>query len=436
MSTILAPGEVVQLHTSNNKVRVEVLLGHGGQGEVYMARLVGRKDDRPVALKWYMPQMATPEQLEALVRLIKGGPPDARRFLWPLNLAIKKGHGFGYLMPLREPRFHGMADLMKGEVTTTFRVRTQLGYELADGFLQLHAGGYCYRDISFGNVFFDPDSGEVAICDNDNVGFDRDSEAAVIGTLGFMAPEILRGEAPPSAETDRFSLAVLLFYIFMLNHPFHGRLELTEPVLEHLYRDPVFIFDPSDHSNEAVPGEHDGLLFFWRLYPEFFRQRFVEAFTSGLQQNQRVRETEWRLDMVRLRDAIVYCQDCGTENFWDEQRTGALTCWSCGKEVTPPPRLVIGDPARHPLVVMLNHDTRLHRYHVGAGRKLDFGKPVAEVARHPKRPDVWGLRNLTDAKWVATTSLGSIVEVVPGQSVKLDPDTGIQFGMVEGFIRY
>jgi hypothetical protein len=29
--------------------------------------------------------------------------------------------------------------------------------------------GYSYRDISFGNLFFDPDTGDVLICDNDNV---------------------------------------------------------------------------------------------------------------------------------------------------------------------------------------------------------------------------------------------------------------------------
>ena len=47
-----------------------------------------------------------------------------------------------------------------------------------------------------------------------------------MGTWGFMAPEVGRREADPSAMTDRFSLAVLLFYIFMLGHPLKGRLEM------------------------------------------------------------------------------------------------------------------------------------------------------------------------------------------------------------------
>ena len=70
-----------------------------------------------------------------------------------------------------------------------------VGHQLADSFLRLHTEGLCYRDISLGNVCFDPETGDTLVCDNDNVGIDGLSSGAVIGTKRFMAPEIVRREA-------------------------------------------------------------------------------------------------------------------------------------------------------------------------------------------------------------------------------------------------
>lgn len=114
---------------------------------------------------------------------------------------------------------------MKRRVEPTFRALATAGFELADGFFQLHAKGLCYRDISFGNVFFHPETGRVAICDNDNVSVDGAGTSGVLGTPRFMAPEIVRGEAEPSTQTDLFSLSVLLFHIFMVHHPLEGKRE-------------------------------------------------------------------------------------------------------------------------------------------------------------------------------------------------------------------
>ena len=103
-------------------------------------------------------------------------------------------------------------------INPSFHTLTTVGFELAHSFWQLHAKGLCYRDISFGNIFFDPNNGEVRICDNDNTDVNK-KPGAISGTPRFMAPEIVRGDSNPDADTDLFSLSVLLFYMFMFNHP-------------------------------------------------------------------------------------------------------------------------------------------------------------------------------------------------------------------------
>ncbi len=438
METILAVGDLVELETYRMRCRVESFLGGGGQGEVYQALILGSGPERPCALKWYFPHMATPEQRAIVEDLINREAPSSR-FLWPQDLATTNGRpGFGYLMPLRGSQYRGLYEIMTGKVSPSFRAIVTSAIELAHGFWQLHANGLCYRDISFGNVFFDPQQGNVLICDNDNVGIDGRSTASVYGTPGFMAPEVMRGEALPSAATDLFSLSVLLFYLLMVHHPFEGRRELDEPVWDRqaayrLYGErPVFIFDPDDRSNEPVPGYHDNALVFWPLYPQFVRELFVRAFTEGLRDplNKRVRELEWLPAMVRLRDSIVYCSACKAEVFWDAAIGAAPTCWQCGKPVTLPPRLVVDRQT-----IMLNYDACVSAHHVGA-EKWGFDRPVAEVAQHPTNPDVWGLRNLSSTTWTAATPTGGLLEVVPGRSVTLAPGTSVNFGTAQGVIEF
>ena len=74
-------------------------------------------------------------------------------------------------------------------------------------------------------MFFDPDTGDVLICDNDNVSANGIDNSSVYGTPRFMAPEIVMGQAKPSRNTDLYSLAVLLFYMFMMGHPLEAKLE-------------------------------------------------------------------------------------------------------------------------------------------------------------------------------------------------------------------
>lgn len=439
MSQILKPNQTVQTAYPGLDCTVEQFIGGGGQGEVYRAKWKAKA----VALKWYFSHAATQDQRKTLETLIKKGPPD-ERFLWPLVITIAHGvPDYGYIMPLREARYKGILDLMKGRVSPTFRALITAGIDLAHSFLQLHTQGLCYRDISFGNVFFDPHNGEVLICDNDNVGIDGEAKAGVLGTPRFMAPEVVTGDALPSSQTDLFSLAVLLFYMLMVHHPLEGAKEayihcFDLPAMTKLYgTEPVFIFDPKDASNHPVKGLHDNALVYWPLYPKFVRDLFTKAFTDGIRdpQNGRVRESEWRSALVRLRDAIVYCPHCGAESLYDAEALKVSigkpgVCWSCKQELRLPFRVRIGKN-----VTMLNYDTLLYPHHIDKDRMYDFSKPIAEVVPHPQKSQVWGLKNLSNEKWTILAQDGTPRDIEPGKSATLSTGLKINFGKTEGEIR-
>jgi serine/threonine protein kinase len=439
MDQILKPGQVIQCQPSGMPCTIETLLGAGGQGEVYKAELGGEA----VAVKWFFPHMATPEQLASMQLLVRKGPPS-EHFLYPMEITTAAGvQGFGYIMPLRPKRFKNIVDLMTRRIEPTFRALATAGLNLSHNYLLLHSQGLCYRDISFGNAFFDPDNGDILIADNDNVSVDGAGVLGVLGTPRFMAPEIVRGEAFPSTQTDLFSLSVLIFYMLMVAHPLEGKKEaaikaLDLPAMTKLYgKEPIFIFDPNDDSNAPVPGIHDNALAFWRIYPQFLRDIFIRAFTIGIRdpKNGRVRESEWRGTMVELRDVIFYCPHCSLENFYDSQALKASggnpgLCWACAAQLRLPPRIRIGKS-----VVMLNHDTKLFPHHTDDQKLYDFSAPVAAVAVHPTNPNIWGLKNLSGDKWFITAADGSVKDVEPQRSVTLAVGTKINFGKSEGEIR-
>ena len=400
------------------------LLGSGGQGEVYEVA-AGNKH---YALKWYYPHMATHDQEVILKYLVQNGKPD-ERFLWPIDF-IRAEESCGYIMALRPSGYKSIVDLMKRKAEPTFKALCKAGYELADCFQKLHSMGYSYCDISFGNAFMRPDTGEILICDNDNVVINGTARDSVQGTLGFMAPEIVRGEKGPTTETDLFSLAVLLFYMFMLHHPLEGATEASIKCFDfkakqQLYgQKPVFIWDPMDCSNRPIAGYQENAIIYWHLYPQYIKELFINAFTEGMHYpNKRIVENQWKRAFIRLEDSIVYCNHCGAENFYEDQsHIGASTiCWCCNQVVEVSVVLILGER-----LIVLNKDTVIYEHHFH--QDFDF-TPVAAVSRHPQEHQKWGIQNRGSKSWHVKTLDGAMRVVVPGKSVTLLAGTVIDFGI-------
>ncbi len=422
-----------ELITTHSKCKIQSFIGSGGQGEVYKATY-NRKD---VAVKWYYKNTATPEQRKILTYLVKTGAPN-EKYLWPMEL-VQNAKSFGYIMRLRPNEYKKITDLMKRRIDPTFRELITAGIYLSDSFFQLHAKGLCYRDISYNNIFINPDTGDILICDNDNVTTADTVTKTILGTPRFMAPEVVVGHSLPNKYSDLFSLGVLLFYMLFISHPLEGKLEsdircMDSPAMEKLYgKNPVFIFDPNNATNRPVPGIHDNAMIYWNLYPSYIKDAFTKVFTTGLKdrENGRVVETVWRKLLSKLRDSILYCT-CGAENFYDLeaiQKQGHINkCWACGKEIVLPPRIKIGNK-----IIMLNHDTKLYSHHLD-DKAWNFHKPIAEVVSNPTNPAIWGLKNLRDESFFVTIG-GSVTEIAKGKTQRIIKDSTINFGQATGEIK-
>ena len=420
---ILPEGAWLQCEGFQSPLHVIRGLGSGSQGQVFEVAVQGER----LALKWYLPGcLRRDRHLEQrLTESIRATAPNGN-FLWPIALLRPSAAslplfrcqpaGFGYLMGLRPDGFVGAIEHYAGRIEISLRQVLRAGFFLAEAFHSLHSKGLCYKDISLGNLFLNPSDGRILLCDNDNVDVDGRDLGSVLGTAGFMAPEILNRQARPGGNSDLFSLAVLLFRLLTRHDPLKGQLELEircldEPARRRLYGDdPVFIFNPEDLRNRPDPNLHAAALVTWPIYPKAVQELFLQTFVQGMRDPARRALTgQWLEVLARCLDQRQLCPHCGQETFGSQP-----VCWHCGK-VLPAPSLLVAPHGR----IVVSADNELHPHHFTPQEEPQLTRPLARIVAHPSDFNVLGLQNLSDKPLLALLTHGQRMLLEPRRSCNL-----------------
>lgn len=318
-------------------------LGRGGQGIVYLVEVCGEKK----ALKWYLNAPDDKFYRNLDQNIASGAPSDA--FLWPEYLTEKQQGSYGYIMKLRPQNYYEFGNFLLAKVSfKSFTAMLSAAMKICDGFMMLHRFGYSYQDLNDGNFFIDPQTGDVLICDNDNV-MPQGEKSGIMGKARYMAPEIVAGGIPDK-YSDRFSLSVILFMLFYANHPFEGAKVVACPCMTEAFEkkfygsEALFIYDPTDKSNLPVRGIHQNVIRRWPVFPQMLRDAFIEEFSKEKLQDPSTRmiEQNWKKIISSVRDCLVVCQHCAEETFVNVSDS-TDKCMNCGKDVDLSKRLVINN---------------------------------------------------------------------------------------------
>ena len=111
-------------------------------------------------------------------------------------------------------------DVEKGSLLT----RLQVCMRLARAVRRLHFAGLAHSDLSNRNVLVDLRNGNACVIDIDALVVPGLAPPTVLGTPGYMAPEVVSGRSLPTIETDRHALAVLFHELLLQRHPLRGKL--------------------------------------------------------------------------------------------------------------------------------------------------------------------------------------------------------------------
>ena len=236
------------------------LLGRGGMGVVYAAE--DERLRRPAALKFLAPRLAA-DRL-ALERFTREA--QAASALNHPNIATiyEIGeHSGGAFIAMELLDGATVAErLQTGPLD--FAVLLKIADDVLEGLRAAHEAGVVHRDIKPANLFVTSrgmtkildfgiakDLGTADASTRLSAALTADGEA--LGTLGYMAPEQVRGE-PVDGRVDLFAMGAVIYEMATGVRPFRGETPgvLVDAVLN---REPI----PPSHLNPAVPPGFDAL---------------------------------------------------------------------------------------------------------------------------------------------------------------------------------
>jgi serine/threonine protein kinase len=222
--------------------RLEEILGEGGMGIVF--RAIREPDGAEVALKVLKRAFIEDETFKRrfvhegraaqevkhkhLVPILEAGEVDGRQYL-----------AVAYI------RGQSLAARIKDEGPLPIDFALDVGAGVGSGLDALHQHGIVHRDVKSANVMLD-ETGNAMLTD---FGLAKGRSYTVLtkagqvmGTLDYLAPELIRGEQATTA-TDIYALGCVVYECLIGSPPFAGKAiyEVGIAHLEELPPDPVAI---------------------------------------------------------------------------------------------------------------------------------------------------------------------------------------------------
>jgi DNA-binding helix-hairpin-helix protein with protein kinase domain len=202
-----------------------------------------------------------------------------------------------------------------------FRGRVKAAIQIANAIRYLNLKGFAQGDISGRNFLINPVDGRAVLIDLDGLTVPGYMEGGVVGTPGYMAPELIIGwtegkRVVPDRLSDRHALAVLLYQFLLMTHPL---LSGTMPALSEsaeedsmlrMGKHALYVEHPTDKRNQLPAG-----------YPlrtdllgDRLKELFRKAFVDGLDKPQeRPQHAEWMSALTELLEDIATCQNPACE---------------------------------------------------------------------------------------------------------------------------
>lgn len=327
-----APGHVVKIINDNNMSRMQ-------RNEIYEH------------LKWLKDLGARNKEIKQCMTVPKALLDDYLGYI--MLHASEHDNLKKYITPPTETELFD--DWYKQDFT--FKKRYQIIVNLFDALRKIHLAGLIFTDLSPNNIMVHKKQNQIVFIDTDNTRRRTDLYGGVLGTPGYMAPEVYRkpdvmlakaNNVDPkilskfgrlTAESDIFSAAVIAFQILTLQHPFigdeieNGTPEDEEKALE-IKTDYIFKEGTTNTSTYGLTTK------FGQITTQGIRDLFYRTFVTGKEQPAlRPTAEDFLEEFQKAFDSIVVCDDCGFSRLYSYD--GDNACINCDKEIETKASIVI-----------------------------------------------------------------------------------------------
>ena len=408
----------------------KLLSDRGGQSDIYQITW----NKKTYALKWYnraLEYAVGSNQYKAILAY-SALNLDNEYYTFPLAIVSENenpesGALFGYIMNLIPDGFYEMHDYLLADGDPrqikfkSFHAMIYAGMNIVSAVHQIHHIGCCCGNLDTGNVVINPSSGDIRMIDCEIIA-STDIRYPLLGTRGYMAPEIVRSNfrQKPTIQTDLFSLAIILFRLFYIDHPMEGRMWdqyplLTDAVEDELYSiHPVYNMSTKTDINRPNDIWAPNVMSRMTLLPDILRGGFENTFVNGIDYvMERTSDRKWLQILSVARDQLVYLDSKGEQDRivrFDSPRTIPKGCL----------RMTVGFK-RHELA--LYPSQKLFK-DVLNGNMKDYKECAGRVMVNQGR---LCMQNNTDQVWKVHTPGAEITPISKDGWFFLVPGTQVQF---------
>ena len=174
--------------------------------------------------------------------------------------------------------------------------------ELCKLFASVHSMGYCFNGITGEDIIITQNKECKLLNDKKIVSVNDDSYE--VNYEKTCAPEILRKESRPNINSDKHTMAYIVFGLLFKSDPFEGSKTLNEVYYTKedqlkAYEHPVFVYSYKDKSNMPVYGIHSILIKYWnRFYSDDIKMIFRQSFVDGIDEYEARLEDTTFIEML------------------------------------------------------------------------------------------------------------------------------------------
>ncbi|MFH0782129.1 MAG: serine/threonine protein kinase [Pseudomonadota bacterium] len=387
-------------------------------------------------------------------------------YCWPTGIVVKPR--FGIITPTYPDNFYfgSGPDFIKGKEKNGMRFigrknRTilekvapdELGnwlnyfslcIQMARAVARLHNAGLAHSDLSPNNVLVDPSKGMSIIIDIDSLVVEGLFPPDVLGTKGYIAPEVLSTvhlpvndpkRKAPNASTDQHALAVLIYQYLLLRHPLDGRRipparTAEEQEMMAYGSQAIFCEHPNDPSNRPEESKYAPCSSLGPFLQDLFTRAFVKGISSP---NDRPAASDWLRGLAKTWDLLMPCPNSSCSHKWFVVNgANSIKCSFCGTGLkTAIPFLKLrkeGRPGQwsQDCQLVVYHNLSIFKWHV-----FDGIFPGPESDRTPQAYCVfhqgkWLLINQNLASLTSPggnrVAIGKAVELKDGAQIRLSQE--------------
>lgn len=227
----------------------------------------------------------------------------------------------------------------------------------------------------------------------------------------------------PNSDTDRMSMAIILYRIFMQDHPFEGIRGRKFPCMSDKYEkryygtEAVFVFDKQNDTNRPDPmitKNHEKL---WKICPPKLKDAFQTALSYEAIHDPKARmsDKEWKEILLDIRrELLVYISDKQDYDYYYD----ASILQKAGLSKPKIAVLQFGDGSEY--LICRHKDLYLADEMVPTAKGVLYKNSKTGTGE-------FGLRNVSNSTWMLTTNSGNLKQIAPGEDMPLREGMHIRF---------